>query len=122
MSYTLPPLTIRPDSAFPILLKAREFDDNAELVEAGPIDPVYDDLIFAIGELDDDEIADLIALIWLGRHDFMIDEWADALAAARDIGRTRAPLYVAGIPLVSDCLEDGMQMFGHSLKAYLDAA
>ena len=52
----------------------------------------------------------------------MIDEWAEARAAARDIGRTRAPRYVVEIPLVGDCLEGGMQMFGHSLKAYLEAA
>ena len=138
MSDDLPELTISPDTVFPILLKAREFDakveetdpdsassptddGNVDVLEAGPFDPTYDELVSAIGDLNDDEQLDLIALIWIGRNDFTLDEWTEAREAARDIGRMRTPRYVAEIPLVSNYLEDAMQQFGHSLEEYLES-
>ncbi len=135
---TLPDLTLGPDAVFPIVMKAREFDakveetdpesssspsddNNVDVLEAGPDDATYDELVSAISDLNDDEQLDLIALIWLGRGDFSIEEWAEAREAARDVGRARTPRYVAEIPLVSDYLEDALSQFGHSIEAYLDA-
>jgi hypothetical protein len=138
MPDTLPELTISPDSVFPILLKAREFDakveqtdpdsasspsddNNVDVLETAPDDPTYAELVSAVHDLNDDEQRDLIALIWIGRGDFTLDEWDEAREAARDIGRARTPRYVAEIPLVSDYLEDAMSQFGHSFEEYLEA-
>jgi hypothetical protein len=135
---TLPELTLSPDAVFPIVMKAREFDakiadtdpesgsspsddNNVDVLESGPGDATYDELISAIHDLNDDEQLDLIALIWLGRGDFTLAEWAEARESARDVGRARTPRYVAEIPLVSDYLEDALSLFGHSLEAHLDA-
>jgi hypothetical protein len=74
----------------------------------------------AISDLNDDEQRDLIALIWLGRGDFTLGEWNEARTAAIDIGRERTPRYVAGIPLVSDYLEDGLSQFNQTVEDYLD--
>ncbi len=133
----MPTLTIPPDSAFAILLKARQFDvkvdetdpdsgsnpsdDNSvDALEFGPSDDTRHELVSAISDLNDDEQRDLIALIWLGRGDFTLDEWDEARAAAMDIGRERAPRYVAGIPLASDFLEEGLSQFNQSVADYLD--
>lgn len=79
-----PTLTITPDSAYAILLKAREFDakvagtdpdsgsnptDDASVdaLEFGPEDDTLHELVSAISDLNDDEQQDLIALILLGR-------------------------------------------------------
>jgi hypothetical protein len=69
--------------------------------------------------LNDDALLDLIALIWIGRGDFSLAEWNEARAAARDIGRERAPRYVRGIPLVSDYLDEALAQIGLSLEDYL---
>lgn len=91
----LPNLTITPKSAFAILPKARAFDakvpqtdpnsgsnpsdDNSvDALEFGPADNTRNELITAIHDLNDDERADLIALILLGRGDFTLAEWTQA--------------------------------------------
>jgi hypothetical protein len=133
----MPSLTITPDSAFSIVLKARQFDAKVEetdpdsgsnptddssvdALEFGARDDTLHELSSAISDLNDDEQRDLIALIWLGRGDFTLGEWNEARTAAIDIGRERTPRYVAGIPLVSDYLEDGLSQFNETVEDYLD--
>ena len=129
-------LTITPDSAFAILVKAREFDskvtetdpdsgsnpsddDSVDALEFGPSDDTHRELVSAIDDLNDDEQRDLIALIMLGRGDFTMSEWTEARRAAADIGRERTPRYFAEIPLVSDYLEDGLSQFDQSIEDYM---
>jgi hypothetical protein len=133
----MPTLTISPDSAFAILLKARQFDvkvdetdpdsgsnpsddDSVDALEFGASDDTRHELVSAISDLNDDEQQDLVALIWLGRGDFTLGEWDEARISARDIGRRRAPRYVAEIPLASDYLEDGLSQFNETIADYLD--
>ena len=132
-----PELAISPETAFFILLKARAFDEKVEasdpdsgsnpsddnevdVLEETSDDPTYAELRAAVRRLNDDELRDLIALIWIGRGDFSMAELAEAREAAAEIGRERAPRYVAGIPTVSDYLEDALSQFGHTLADYLD--
>jgi hypothetical protein len=131
-----PELAIRPDEAFFILMKAREFDEKTpvsdpdsgsnatddgslDILEDGPEDATEQELLDAVRRLNDDALLDLIALIWIGRGDFSLAEWNEARAAARDIGRERAPRYVRGIPLVSDYLDEALAQIGLSLEDYL---
>jgi hypothetical protein len=134
----MPELTLNPDTAFAILLKAREFDAKVEesdpgaasnasddngvdVLEARALDPTLHELVSEIRDLNDDEQLDLIVLIWIGRGDFTLAEWDEARLSARDIGRARTPRYVAEIPLVSDYLDEALSQLGFSLEAYLDA-
>jgi hypothetical protein len=136
MEPLMPTLTITSDSAFAILIKAREFDskvtetdpdsgsnpsdDNSvDALEFGPSDATRHELDSAIQDLNDDEQRDLIALIWLGRGDFTVGEWTEARQAASDIGRERTSRYIAEIPLVSDYLQDGLSQFDQSIEDYL---
>jgi len=137
MIETLPELAINPDDAFYILMRAREFDEKVEetdpdsasnasddnavdILEDRPTDAAYDELVAAVDGLNDDAQLDLIALAWVGRGDFTLEDWQEARQAARDIGRQRAPRYIAEIPLVSDYLEEALSQFGLPLNEYLD--
>lgn len=134
----IPVLTISSDSAYAILLKAREFDvkvpqtdpdsgsnpsdDNSvDALEFGPSDDTQNELLTAIHDLNDDEQRDLIALILVGRGDFSLEEWHVALQTAGQIGRKNIPRYVADIPLASDYLEEGLSQFNETLQDYLDS-
>lgn len=124
-------LRLSSDDAFFILLRAREFDDVidlADLVADEPAliaasaedDEVEAELAAAIGALDDDALIDLVALVWIGRGDFLAGEWTQARQAAVELGREHAPSYVAGLPMVSDYLEQGLSAFGHTLAHYVE--
>jgi hypothetical protein len=132
----MPELTINPDSAVAILLKARQFDvkvdqtdpdsdsnptddGSVDALEFGPADDTRHELISAISDLNDDEQHDLVALIFLGRGDFTLSEWADALRSAEDVSRRQIQKFITGIPLVSDFLEEGLSQFDISIDDYL---
>lgn len=65
-----------------------------------------------IADLNVDEIAELIALAWVGRGDFDASEWAEAVSAARDRGTRRVADYLLGMPMLGDWLEDGLEALG----------
>lgn len=130
----MPSLTLSPDTAFAIVQKARQFDvkvdqtdpdsgsnptddTSVDALEFGAADDTLHELTSVIRDLNDDEQRDLIALIWVGRGDFTLDEWAEARTAAMDVSRARVPRYVTGIPLVSDYLEDALSQFNLSADA-----
>ena len=130
-------LTITPETAYPIVLKARQFDakvpqtdpdsgsnpgddGSVDALEFGPADDTQAELESAISDLNDDEQRDLVALILVGRGDFSRSEWHGAQAAAAEIDRAHIAHFVTGIPLVSDFLEEGLSQFGESISDYLD--
>tara|TARA_R110002167_G_scaffold46135_2_gene137956 strand:- start:3192 stop:3641 length:450 start_codon:yes stop_codon:yes gene_type:complete len=132
-----PALTLNPDVAIEILLKARLFDvkvpqtdpdsgsnasddDSVDALEFGAGDDTRHELVSAISDLNDDEQQDLIALVMVGRGDFTLDDWAEARQTAAGIGRARTPRYITDSPRVSDYLEEGLSRFNHSVGDYLD--
>ena len=52
--------------------------------------------------------AELVALMWLGRGDYSIDEWEQAVDDAIGDFSIRAGEYVIAHPMVSDYLEEGL--------------
>lgn len=133
----MPTLTITPETAFEILLMVRGFDAKVpqsdpdsgsnpsddmgvDALEFGPGDDSLREIVSAISDLNDDEQRDLIALILVGRGDFVLDGWGTARAAWDDIGRAQTPRYVTDIPMASDYLEEGLAQCGESLAEYLN--
>lgn len=132
-----PPLTLSPDTACFILLKAREFDakvdevdpdeasnpsdDRAiDVLEFNPDDVVEDEIAAAVEALNEDEKLDLLALVWIGRGEFDISEWRAAREAARRVDPERLAAYIAQHPTISDDLEEALGQLGVSLDEYLD--
>lgn len=65
-----------------------------------------------IQDLNVDEAAELVALMWIGRGDYETAEWDDAVAEARTRGNRRTAKYLLGMPLLGDWLEEGLEKIG----------
>ena len=116
-----------------IIIKAREFDakEEGEEEEEGsnaaddsereilldfPNDPTYLELRSFLESLNRDEYVDLLALVWLGRGDYTVEEWPEVISEARGIVDKKAPDYLLGIPLLADFLEEGLNALGFSCE------
>jgi len=125
-------LTIDPETVGYIIVKAREFDLKVapeepdpgsnpaddkmiEVLEDRPDDPTYDELISALESLNEDQLLDLVALLWIGRGDYESDEWEDARSEAEAIRDKHIPSYLVGTPLLGDYLEEGLTKLGYSI-------
>jgi len=70
----------------------------------------------AVADLDPDLQVELIALMWLGRGDYAIEEWETALADAQDQyeEHDNTAHYLLSHPMVADHLQEGLIAHGHS--------
>jgi len=75
-------------------------------------DPTFLELKATIEDLEPDQQVSLVALMWLGRGDFTIDEWAAALQRAGDSWNERSAEYLIRTPLLADYLGEGLEQFG----------
>ena len=69
-----------------------------------------------IDDLDPEQQAQLVALMWLGRGDYELDEWDTAVEDARDALGENLTEYLLSHPMVADDLEEGMIQFGYSCE------
>ena len=123
-----PELTIPEDKLAFIIEKAREIDvkeddsdpdsgsnptddGNADVLEDGPGDPTRQELFDAIRSLNVDQRLELIALAWIGRGTFDIEDWDEALETAKTEHGKRPAGYLMAMPLLGDYLEEGLEEF-----------
>jgi hypothetical protein len=128
-------LNVSPQKVCFIVVKAREYDAKVEPVDSEPdsspaddqerevledfaSDATLDELRAAIDGLNEDELVDLIALVWVGRGDFGKEEWAEARALADERHRRHSADYLAGIPTLGDYLEEGLAEIGYSCDEF----
>ena len=119
-------IDLNPENVYFIIEKMREFhakeavsipevptsptDDWALQVLADHLDDSsYGEACAAIDDLEPDQQITLVALMWLGRGDYSIDEWDEALAYN---GRTAD--YLSATPMVADYLEEGLNEHGYT--------
>jgi len=74
-------------------------------------DPTYLELKTAIDDLEPDQQVSLVALMWLGRGDYSLDEWANALERAGESWNERSADYLIRTPLLADYLSEGLAQF-----------
>jgi hypothetical protein len=128
----MPTLRISTEKVCYVVVKAREFDvkvapewldDGSNPTDDGMMriledyadDPTLAELRSYLKAMDDDELDDLVALTWIGRGDYTIDEWEDLMSEVRDVRASENTVrYLIGIPLLGDYLEDGLNEFGLS--------
>ena len=77
-------------------------------------DAYYQELKTTIEDLEPDQQISLVALVWLGRGDFSIEEWSDALGAAAESWNDHTADYLIGTSLFADYLAEGLQHFESS--------
>jgi Protein of unknown function (DUF3775) len=77
-------------------------------------DPRRREMVSYVGALDAEEQVNLLALILLGRGDFSLDEWEDALLTARDSIEGKSADFMIGDPALPGYLLEGLDAFGES--------
>ena len=126
-------LELNPESVAQIAEKAREFQSEEILLppEPPPVpvddtafeytaewhgDPGYNELKDAIEDLEPDQQSVLVALMWLGRGDYGMEEWEDALAYAEEVHTDSTADYLIATPLLADYLMEGLDKHGYDVE------
>jgi hypothetical protein len=125
----MPELDLNRDTVKAVIDKARQFHAKEQVTfpEQDPLspaedwamqvlanhadDPVVQELEAAVDSLERDEQVRLVALMWLGRGDYSLEEWDEAVAQAGDEWNGRTADYLVGTPLVADYLSAGLEQF-----------
>jgi hypothetical protein len=101
----------RDEVTFPDQPESPTGDHSRRMSEDFGGDPYYGELVSTIEDLDPDQQVSLVALMWLGRGDYSIDEWDDALEHAGDSWNDHTADYLIGTPLLPDYLAEGLETF-----------
>lgn len=129
-------IEISPSKVGFVIVKAREYDakvgawdegsttdrDAESILEDFKDDATATELRAFIRGLNVDEQVSLVALAWIGRGSFSADELEEALDTARAERNNRTAEYLLGIPLLSDYLEEGLDLLGYSVEDAEDDA
>jgi hypothetical protein len=89
-------------------------DDYQTTLEEGASDATEEELKRTLEALNGAEMADLVALMWLGRDDLAVEEWPDVLSQVRDAHIEHPAGYLMGTPMLGDYVEEGLAKFGVS--------
>lgn len=124
-------LDMNPETVCFLISKAHEFhakedvvipekpnsptDDWALQVLANHLDdPTYQEIHAAINDLEPDQQATVLALAWLGRGDYSLEEWDEAMqAAAAELSSSSLVPNLMSIPLVADYWQEGLDIHGY---------
>lgn len=79
-------------------------------------DPMYIEFVTLIQDLEPDQQANLVALMWIGRGDYPPDEWETVLARAMSELTNRTAEYLISTPLLADYLQEAMEQLGYSCE------
>ena len=118
-------LAISPAKIAHVILRAREIEakvarwdgpgDSAEaetILESRPSDATEAELRSFIRNLNEDEQASLVAVMWIGRGSFLAEDLEEALLTAREEATTPTEDYLLGVPHLAAHLEEGMERLG----------
>jgi hypothetical protein len=92
-------------------------DGSIDALMASPDDATEEEVRDVIAGLNDDERADLIALVYIGRGDMEPEEWGAAIRLARereDAASLPTADWLIGIPNLADLLDEGLALIGRS--------
>jgi hypothetical protein len=92
-------------------------DGNLDSLIASPDDTTEEEMRDVIAGLNEDERADLIALVYIGRGDMEPEEWGAAVRLAKereDAMSISAADWLIGIPNLGDLLDEGLAAMGRS--------
>ena len=90
-------------------------DRQISALEIQDDNPARQMLEQSVNGLTDAQKNTLVALTWLGRGDYDVAEWEDAVRKARSRGGGATSYYLSGIPLLGDYLDEGASLLGFSV-------
>lgn len=123
-------LNVNPETVCFLINKAREFhvkegivipdvpnspaDDWGRQALAGYLDDAtYAEFAATFNDLEPDQQHEVVALLWLGRDDYSITEWVEAVAHARNNWTPDTPTYLLAHPLLANFLQEGLLAHGY---------
>lgn len=126
-------LELNPETVCFLINKAKEFhvkeavvipeepyspsEDWARQVLADHADDLtYQEFKAAVNDLEPDQQATLVALMWLGRGDYSEEQWDAACSEAKSSWTPRTAEYLMAKPLVADYLEEGLSLLGYGCE------
>lgn len=122
-------IELNPETVCFIIDKAHEFQTQEDIVleeepslEGGASmllaeysgNPALAELKAAIDDLEPDQQVVLVALMWLGRGDYDIEEWEDALAEAARRWTNHTADYLIATPMLADYLSEALDQHGYT--------
>lgn len=125
-------MEISPTKVAHVIIKAREYDakvatwedegvqsdnDSDSILEDRADDATRSEAAQFIANLNVDEQANLVALAWIGRGSFTAEEFNEAVETAKAEKVNKTEDYLLGIPLLSDYLEEGLDIMGYSVES-----
>lgn len=92
-----------------------ESQDNIH--EMNTEDPIQQQVRGLIDGLNEDESYDLVALMWVGRGTYSLDEFQEARKVAQEEATQSTSDYLLGTPLLADFLEEGLNAVENQRRA-----
>lgn len=128
-------LEINPEKVCFVALKAREYqtkvepegleegsgaaDDRMQIIlEDYPDDATYAELLGAMDSLTADELNEVMALAWIGRGDYDVERWEEAIEEAEGMTEGETKRALVQTPLLADYLESGLEKFDRSCAEF----
>ncbi len=126
-------LSVRIDTICLLIDKAHQFQSQEQVVLADvPEIPTEDWALEALADhaedsclnevrdllndIDPNQRAELVALMWLGRGDYEVEDWDTAVEDALEGYSERTAEYLLAHPMVADDLEEGLIQLGYSCE------
>lgn len=97
-------LEMSPSRIARIIIQARELPDTLNVLRN------------YIADLNSDEQASLVAVMWIGRDTFGADELDDAIRTAKQEATAPTEDYLLGVPMLADYLESGLEALGYDVE------
>lgn len=94
----------------------REYEEAGAELAPPPLDTASAEFRSIIDDLEPDQQQQVVALFRLGRGEYDVEEWDDALAAAGDDWNPATADYLLGHALLADSLADGLVTLGYSVE------
>jgi hypothetical protein len=79
-------------------------------------DPCLNEVQEMMGEMNERQRAEVIALMWVGRGDYDVEDWESAVEDALEAHSERAAEYLLAHPTVAEDLEEGLIQLGYSCE------
>jgi hypothetical protein len=97
-----------------------DFDDEGgealSVLEDELNDGVEEEVQAVLDDLADDQLAEVVALAWVGRGTYDATEWEDAFAEASDLNNRERMDELMDMPLLAGYLEAGLAAFDFSCE------
>ena len=91
-------------------------DWAAQMLASHVDDSTFGEFKSIIFDLEPDQQQDVVALFWVGRGDFGVEEWDAAVELARDSWNLRTAEYLIAHPQLADELTSGLDMLGYNCE------